>query len=142
MKLGVFNRLLMPTHVIHIVLSCNKRNDFAVCKKINEMYQINIRQIYEILIFFLFHALQIKCESGYICSLIWRYVWWIKDDTTRMKKFSKLFLCILTVVSIICFIFYKSQYDKLYNVLQVNALQQCELLWITALYLSNWGQTM
>ena len=37
----------------------------------------------------------------------------------KMRKFSKLFLAVLTVVSFVFFLFYKIQYDKLYNVLQV-----------------------
>jgi len=36
-----------------------------------------------------------------------------------MRKFSKLTLVIVTAVSLVCFLFYKIQYDKLYNVLQV-----------------------
>jgi len=36
-----------------------------------------------------------------------------------MRKFSKLTLVIITAVSLICFLFYKIQYDKLYNVLQM-----------------------
>ena len=37
----------------------------------------------------------------------------------KMRKFSKLTLVIITAVSLLCFLFYKIQYDKLYNVLQM-----------------------
>ena len=37
----------------------------------------------------------------------------------KMRKYYKLLLVIVTVVSLVCFIFYKTQYDKLYNVLEV-----------------------
>ena len=37
----------------------------------------------------------------------------------KMRKYTKLSLVIITVLSVICFLFYKIQYDKLYNVLQV-----------------------
>lgn len=36
-----------------------------------------------------------------------------------MRKYYKLVLVVVTVVSLVCFLFYKTQYDKLYNVLQV-----------------------
>ena len=36
-----------------------------------------------------------------------------------MRKFNKLLLVIVTAVSFVFFLFYKIQYDKLYNVLQV-----------------------
>jgi len=36
-----------------------------------------------------------------------------------MRKYTKLSLVIITAFSVICFLFYKIQYDKLYNVLQV-----------------------
>lgn len=36
-----------------------------------------------------------------------------------MKKISKLALLVAASVSFVCFVFYKYQYDKLYNVLQV-----------------------
>lgn len=37
----------------------------------------------------------------------------------KMRKYYKLVLVVVTVVSLVCFLFYKTQYDKLYNVLQV-----------------------
>ena len=37
----------------------------------------------------------------------------------KMKKISKCILLIVTLLSLVCLIFYKTQYDKLYNVLQV-----------------------
>ncbi len=36
-----------------------------------------------------------------------------------MKNYYKLILVTVTVVSVVCFLFYKTQYDKLYNVLEV-----------------------
>ena len=36
-----------------------------------------------------------------------------------MKKYYTLVLITVTVVSVVCLVFYKTQYDKLYNVLQV-----------------------
>ncbi len=36
-----------------------------------------------------------------------------------MRKYYKLALVVVTVVSLVCFVFYKTQYDRLYNVLQV-----------------------
>ena len=36
-----------------------------------------------------------------------------------MRKYYKLILSVITFVSVICFIFYKTQYDRLYNVLEV-----------------------
>ena len=45
----------------------------------------------------------------------------IRDDDPafKMRKYSKLLLIVITLVSLVCFVFYKTQYDKLYNVLQV-----------------------
>ena len=37
----------------------------------------------------------------------------------KMKKISKCLLLIVSLLSLVCLIFYKTQYDKLYNVLQV-----------------------
>ena len=37
----------------------------------------------------------------------------------KMKKYYKLVLVVVTVISLVSFIFYKTQYDKLYNVLEV-----------------------
>lgn len=37
----------------------------------------------------------------------------------KMKKISKCILLIVTLISLVCLVFYKTQYDKLYNVLQV-----------------------
>jgi len=37
----------------------------------------------------------------------------------KMKKISKCLLLVVAGVSLVCLIFYKTQYDKLYNVLQV-----------------------
>jgi len=50
---------------------------------------------------------ELKHGGGCCCNLL------------KMRKYSKLTLVIVTVVSLICFLFYKVQYDKLYNVLQV-----------------------
>ena len=36
-----------------------------------------------------------------------------------MKKVSKLALVLVATISFLCFLFYKSRYDKLYNVLEV-----------------------
>ena len=36
-----------------------------------------------------------------------------------MRKYSKLLLLVVTVVSLVFLAFYKTQYDKLYGVLQV-----------------------
>ncbi len=36
-----------------------------------------------------------------------------------MKKISKCFLIVVTLMSLSFLVFYKTQYDKLYNVLQV-----------------------
>ena len=36
-----------------------------------------------------------------------------------MRKISKCLLIVVTLVSLACVLFYKQQYDKLYNVLQV-----------------------
>ena len=36
-----------------------------------------------------------------------------------MRKYYKLALLTVTVVSVVCLVFYKAQYDKLYNVLEV-----------------------
>lgn len=40
-------------------------------------------------------------------------------EVSKMRKYYKLFMCVVTVLSLIFLIFYKSQYDKLYNVLEV-----------------------
>ena len=36
-----------------------------------------------------------------------------------MRKVSKLALVLVALISFLCFLFYKSRYDKLYNVLEV-----------------------
>jgi len=38
---------------------------------------------------------------------------------TNMRKYYKLALMVVTVLSLVCFAFYKTQYDRLYKVLQV-----------------------
>lgn len=41
------------------------------------------------------------------------------DFSSKMRKYYKLVLVVVTVISLVSFIFYKTQYDKLYNVLEV-----------------------
>eukprot|EP00096_Caligus_rogercresseyi_P010032 TRINITY_DN3531_c0_g1_i1.p1 TRINITY_DN3531_c0_g1~~TRINITY_DN3531_c0_g1_i1.p1 ORF type:complete len:486 (-),score=112.71 TRINITY_DN3531_c0_g1_i1:77-1534(-) len=42
-----------------------------------------------------------------------------QNKNNSMRKYYKLFLVSLSLLSLLCFLFYKTQYDKLYNVLQV-----------------------
>ncbi|XP_040564190.1 uncharacterized protein [Lepeophtheirus salmonis] len=42
-----------------------------------------------------------------------------KNNSFDMRKYYKLILVAVTLISLLFFIFYKTQYDKLYNVLQV-----------------------
>ena len=45
-----------------------------------------------------------------------------RDQTTaevKMKKYTKLVLAVVAVVSSLCFIIYKYRYDRLYHVMQV-----------------------
>ena len=41
------------------------------------------------------------------------------ENNVIMKRLSKLALALLALVSFLCFLFYKSRYDKLYSVLEV-----------------------
>ncbi|CAB4062186.1 unnamed protein product [Lepeophtheirus salmonis] len=43
----------------------------------------------------------------------------VKNNSFDMRKYYKLILVAVTLISLLFFIFYKTQYDKLYNVLQV-----------------------
>lgn len=36
-----------------------------------------------------------------------------------MKKYTKLILCIIALISSLCFVIYKYRYDRLYHVMQV-----------------------
>ena len=37
----------------------------------------------------------------------------------KMRKYYKLFMIVVTLVSVVCLLFYKTQYEKLYKVLEV-----------------------
>jgi len=41
------------------------------------------------------------------------------DNSWKMKKYMKLLLSVVALVSLVCFIFYKHKYDRLYNVMEV-----------------------
>ena len=63
--------------------------------------------------------------AEYVLQLFHRYHFFYDRFCTsllaihRMRKYYKLILSVITFVSVICFIFYKTQYDRLYNVLEV-----------------------
>ena len=42
-----------------------------------------------------------------------------ESGAAKMRKYYKLALVVVTLVSLVFLVFYKTQYDKLYNVLQV-----------------------
>ena len=41
------------------------------------------------------------------------------SNITKMKKYTKLVLAIVAIISFFCFMLYKYRYDRLYNVMQV-----------------------
>lgn len=41
------------------------------------------------------------------------------ENPWKMKKYMKLLLSVVALVSLVCFIFYKHKYDRLYNVMEV-----------------------